>query len=268
MVGLFGLGQNYVCAQSRLAIPSGVGEMIISAEIFDANFRALNIYEQGLFMYLAIRTNERTGLCNPTHSTIMTDLDMGKNTLLNSMHHLVAAGFITRHPGKGRYLSTQYSIGLPGKPIKTKSIGLPEAPIKTVNRFAAQTSIGLPGNTLKKNIIRTPPGFAPDSFEYRLATKLWESITEEGTSQKKPDLQAWARTFDQTHRIDGHSYHWILLTLQSARADDFWKKNIRSPEALRKQINAGKLDIFTPKIGAAMTDDELFAHEKQKATAA
>jgi hypothetical protein len=130
--------------------------------------------------------------------------------------------------------------------------------------------IPLPGSTLKRNRKENkeiPPGFAPDSFEYRLASKLWDSISNEGTSQKKPDLQAWARTFDLIHRVDGHSYHWILLTMEAARADKFWSKNIRSPESLRKQINAGKLDTFTPKTGEAMTDVELFEQEKQRQAA-
>jgi len=106
------------------------------------------------------------------------------------------------------------------------------------------------------------PRYAPESPEYRMAQSLWEDIKACGTHQAEPDLQAWAKDFDLIHRVDGRPYHWIKKVMQAARADprrnDFsWADNLRSPQALRKQINGGNLDRFAPK--EYMPDAEVLA---------
>jgi hypothetical protein len=176
--------------------------------------------------------------------------------MLNRFRSLEKDGWIKREKGSGCLVSTQYLIGTPHAPIDSR-IGTPDAPIQTDgigtpharNRYTPCTTNYKNYN----NNVRTQ-SYSDDSPEIYLAKKLWASITRGGTAAKEPDLQKWAKIFDSMHRIDKHPYGWIHDTLAAVRADSFWMNNIKSPDTLRKQVNAGKLDKFIPD--SWVNDDE------------
>jgi hypothetical protein len=58
--------------------------MVISSEIFTGDFRTLSIYEQSLLLYLTIRTNQKTGQCNPSQKTIMNDMTVNEKATNNT----------------------------------------------------------------------------------------------------------------------------------------------------------------------------------------
>jgi hypothetical protein len=91
--------------------------------------------------------------------------------------------------------------------------------------------------------------------EFKLSKIFWKQVSESGTAQKKPDFNSWSEEFEKIHRIDNRPWDWIRQLIISALSDPFWKKNIRSPSKLRKQINDGKLDQFIPD--EWMSDEEV-----------
>ena len=234
--------------------------MIISAAIFNEAFRDLSIYEKALFLYLAVRTNEKTGQCNPSHMTIREDMSICDNTLLKSFKGLTRKGFLKRIPGAGRGHTTQYEI-IPARETGISDDGNRRNTLMPCDKIPSPHE-GQKREVKKKNV-RTV--FSDDSFEHKLAEKLWISIQQSGTSQKPPDFQQWGKVFDLMHRIDKRPYHFILLTMTKAREDDFWRQNLRSPETLRKQLDAGKLDRFTPATGEYFTDEQLIEQEARSA---
>jgi hypothetical protein len=168
-------GASFICSKRSLEGVGGAGifdfsitffgvmagNMIISPDIFDESFRKTGIYCQAVYLYLAVRCNSQTMLCNPSHQTILRDLDIGKNTLLKTLRDLVKSGYIERHPGVGKTKTTEYLIGLPGGTITGK---------KTANRFTTQTQIGLPGGVQNRELIKN--NTCPELYESS-EQKVW-----------------------------------------------------------------------------------------------
>jgi hypothetical protein len=97
--------------------------------------------------------------------------------------------------------------------------------------------------------------YVPFSPAFRISFRLWKKIKEAGTNQKEPDLQKWASEVQKLHDTDKLLWDVIDQIMISAREDIFWIKNLRSTEALRKNILNGNFDKFRPKENL-LTDKE------------
>lgn len=104
--------------------------------------------------------------------------------------------------------------------------------------------------------------FDKSTPEYKLATEMLNSIKLTGSSMKDPDLKKWAESFDRIHRIDKRAYDWIMELMDRVYSDNFWKNQIRSPDKLREQINAGKLDKFITTIKTWLPDEKILENIK------
>lgn len=104
--------------------------------------------------------------------------------------------------------------------------------------------------------------FDQSTPEYKLATEMLSSIKKIGSSMKDPDLNKWAESFDKIHRIDKYAYDWIMELIDKVYSDNFWKNQIRSPEKLREQINAGKLDKLIALIKTWIPDESVLENIK------
>lgn len=90
------------------------------------------------------------------------------------------------------------------------------------------------------------PVFDEDSPEMRAARYLFGKIRENDDGAKEPNWQAWAREFDLLFRVDKREDHRLVQSvIDFATSDDFWKPNILSPRALRKQFQRLKLQMET-----------------------
>lgn len=65
-------------------------------------------------------------------------------------------------------------------------------------------------------------------------------------TQEERDLQRWAKAFDLMIRRDKREPKDIWALMEFSQQDTFWKTNILSPDALRKQF-----DRLTLKMGGA-----------------
>lgn len=98
------------------------------------------------------------------------------------------------------------------------------------------------------------------SPQYRISNLLWESIKLSGTTMKEPDFEEWAEEIEKIHRIDKRPWDLINITMQTARQDNFWIKNLKSPKKLRDHLNNGNFDKFIPE--RYRTDEQYIADLK------
>lgn len=83
----------------------------------------------------------------------------------------------------------------------------------------------------KKNI----KTFLSDSIEYRLADYLFKFILKNNPNAKQPNLQSWSKDIDLMIRLDNRDPDEIKKVIEFCQKDSFWKANILSTSALRKQ---------------------------------
>ena len=79
--------------------------------------------------------------------------------------------------------------------------------------------------------------FDPNSFEIRMAQKLFSFIQERNPGQKKPNIQKWAMHIDRMIRVDGRKVDEIERLIKWSQEDEFWKNNILSTASLRKKYD-------------------------------
>lgn len=68
----------------------------------------------------------------------------------------------------------------------------------------------------------------------KISGRLFELVLQGYSKSKRPDINKWCEELDKIHRLDGHSLEEIEQMIEWSHQDNFWKKNIRSPESLRK----------------------------------
>ena len=66
------------------------------------------------------------------------------------------------------------------------------------------------------------------------AEELLRRLRELYPKMKQPNLEAWAIEIDKIHRLDERSWEDIDYMIEFAMADDFWSRNILSPNAMRR----------------------------------
>jgi predicted phage replisome organizer len=89
--------------------------------------------------------------------------------------------------------------------------------------------------------------FLSDSAEYRLSIYLWNYIKKNNGQAKEPNLQKWSKTFDLMIRIDKRTVEDIKKTIVFCQQNDFWYKNILSPDKLRKHYEILTVQMQEPK---------------------
>lgn len=78
---------------------------------------------------------------------------------------------------------------------------------------------------------------SPNSKPYKLSCYFLQLILDRKPDLKKPNLQTWAKSFDRMIRLDNRNPDRIAEVLEWSQKDNFWKKNILSPDTLRKQFD-------------------------------
>lgn len=100
---------------------------------------------------------------------------------------------------------------------------------------------------LGKDKLGKDKNFSSDSDEYRLSTYLWKYIKKNNEQAKEPKLENWAKTFDLMIRIDKRAVDDIKKRIVFSQQNDFWYKNILSPDKLRKHYETLTLQMQEPK---------------------
>lgn len=84
-----------------------------------------------------------------------------------------------------------------------------------------------------------PLAFPADSPAYCLAVLMRDTLQANVPTLKEPDVQKWAHSFDVALRNDERmaNPNFVAEVIKWACADSFWRANIQSPEALRRQFD-------------------------------
>lgn len=88
---------------------------------------------------------------------------------------------------------------------------------------------------------------SPNSNEFRLANYLYKHMLRNNPKAKKPNFEAWAKTFDYIIRLDKRPVEEIRTVIEWCQKDKFWFKNILSPDKLRKQYDTLYLQMEVPE---------------------
>lgn len=94
---------------------------------------------------------------------------------------------------------------------------------------------------------KTSKIFSSDSDEYRLSTYLWNYIKNNNGQAKEPNMQKWSKSFDLILRLDNRSIEDIKEKIVFSQKNEFWYKNILSPDKLRKHYETLTLQMKEPK---------------------
>lgn len=97
---------------------------------------------------------------------------------------------------------------------------------------------------LKKEKQKT---FSSDSDEYRLSIYLWKFISNNNGEAKEPNMQKWSKGFDLILRLDNRSIEDIKKVIVFSQGNEFWYKNILSPDKLRNHYEKLTLQMKEPK---------------------
>lgn len=79
--------------------------------------------------------------------------------------------------------------------------------------------------------------FSEDSHEIILALYFRDKIKQNNPKAKEPKIQLWAKGFNAMLKLDKREVEEVKKVIDFSQADDFWKCNILSPTALRKQYD-------------------------------
>ncbi len=113
-------------------------------------------------------------------------------------------------------------------------------------------SLSPPSDSTKK---KAAPVFDDDSVEIVLSKLLYDSILQNDSKFKEPDLQKWAKNIDKLMRLDGRERVEIESVILWCQQDSFWCSNILSTGKLRKQFPALLSKMKNAgRHGAAQTD--------------
>jgi hypothetical protein len=95
--------------------------------------------------------------------------------------------------------------------------------------------------------VKVEKTFLSDSDEYRLSTFLWNYIKKNNDKAKEPNLQRWSKQFDSILRLDKREIEDIKKVIVFSQKDEFWYKNILSPDKVRTHFEKLILQMKEPK---------------------
>lgn len=88
-----------------------------------------------------------------------------------------------------------------------------------------------------------------DSRELKAARFLFTLIRQNNPNAREPNWRTWARTFDLLFRVDKREPAEVAKLIRWCQQDDFWHRNILSPDKFRKQYDRLKLASQSTKGG-------------------
>ncbi|MGK0466660.1 hypothetical protein [Clostridium sp.] len=148
---------------------------------------------------------------------------------------------------KGLLLKIVPDVDLVTKRARTDLKKMIEAPMDGQRTDNGQAMDGIGKVRLGKVSLKIEKTFLSDSDEYRLSSYLWNYIKKNNEQAKKPNMQKWSKGFDSILRIDSRTIDDIKKVIVFSQKNEFWYKNILSPDKLRKHYEKLTLQMKEPK---------------------
>lgn len=171
-------------------------------------------------------------------------------------HQAVDAGWLYYRPGTNRQCGVYWTLIPPEVLNAFNDFPIDEvnhqdrAPngdrkkIKTALRRSAHSEPSIPvPKTQGASASDTPSKSSPEDNE--TAHWMFEVVKKLQPNHRPVDLKKWANEIRKIREIDGRTDADIRSLFLLADQHTFWRKNIRSPEKLRKQWERLELDLKT-----------------------
>lgn len=203
--------------------------MSLEAMTWAIEMRGLTPSENLVLLLLANRHNNDTGLCYPSVSRIAEESGMHRATVMRAINALEKKGLLTISKTFGKSNHYRLHTGSTVRPVaesdRSQKVTTPVAPCDMTRRTVRPE----PKRT-RKNPKSQRKKFTD---EHMAVAKEMADILD---LKRKPNLDKWADTVRlMVEREPNASCAEVMSLFRAAQDDDFWRRNILSPEKLRKQ---------------------------------
>ena len=205
----------------------------------------------GLSTYM----DRRSGICWPSHMTLMADTSLSRTTIKKQLSMLEGEGWIvvtrcdkSTQLKKGSQATNRYALNVPvelriehAKKTLNDAIegGSPDdLPAKggsaDDHEGGRQTTTNLP---LEPSSKESKPSDIQKFTDQDMKTAKWiyGKLLQMNPGHKKPNGQSWAEAVRKIRELDGKTDTEIRTLFIYANEDHFWKTNILSPSKLREK---------------------------------
>lgn len=210
------------------------------------------------------RFTDRAGVAWPSRRLLADKLGVSRDTVDRFARELVDAGFVTvehQFDQAGDMTSNRWVLVAGHGPggdrtgaatVAAKVRGGGRKDTATGGRKDAATGGRTVAAQKNNQVEREPKGTSSttlvtvDTDPARLANLLADLI--EGNGSRRPTVtEAWVRTVDRMIRLDGRTPQQVENAIRWCQQDDFWHRNILSPEKLRKHYEQMRLQAAQRK---------------------
>lgn len=193
----------------------------------------LNIQAKAIYAYLIAYAGNK-GAAFPSAELMRHELGIGKDTFYKYMKELKELGYVSidKEKDKGKFKHNIYYLQSTPCPKSSDTV-LPDTE-SSDTEISDTNNNSFNNNNLNNNKRKS---YCPNSNEFRLASYLYGWIKKNNPKAKEPNLQTWSKQFDKILRIDGRKVDEVKNVIEWSQKDDFWFKNILSPDKLRKQYD-------------------------------
>ena len=174
-----------------------------------------------------------------------TEWEADAEILING---LITSGWLERHAEGGFVVHDwhHYCGSLVEKRLERKEFREKKAGAKRRPNIARSGDKNRPTVSVSQSVSQSVPKengaaiadavFPAECFE--LAQRLKDGILKNNPTAKTPDdLTAWAKCVDLMLRRDARTVPQIQLVIDFSQYDDFWKQNVLSMDAVRRQFD-------------------------------
>lgn len=184
-----------------------------------------------VFVFVSSLSAEQ-GFCWASNTYIAKRFGMGKSTISALISELVDAGYLTIE------IEENYKRKLRLGVLETETPP-PENSVPPTSKLSTPPpEISVHNITSKNNISNKDKLITKDENALKASETLAKLVKEnfDFLELKDKDIERWAKDIEKLHRIDGYDYKVILGVIKWSQQDEFWRQNIRSGQALRKQF--------------------------------
>tara|TARA_R100001377_G_C3163791_1_gene100603 strand:- start:60 stop:923 length:864 start_codon:yes stop_codon:yes gene_type:complete len=198
-------------------------------------------HEKLVLIAIADCFNKNNSRCDPSIAHLADVCLCNTRTVMRAIQNLEDQGFIGAVKKLG--IRTKYTIKAVTLSHASPSATRDSEPLTSDSHDTTSDSQSQTSDTKYTRTSKNQEGTSkePEQRDLEIATQIFNRLREINPDHKKPNLKTWAFDIEKTKRIDRRSESELWRVFMWATNDSFWRSNILSPKALRKQFD--KLSI-------------------------
>lgn len=195
---------------------------------------SLNPNAKYLAHYLSTFMNLHQDMAWPSYARIIAETGLARSTVSKYLDDLERKGWLIRHRGNSTK-TTEYVVSIPEAAIAS-AVGSTSGELGSTPRELGSTSgeLGVVRQANSNNKVNNK-GITKGSPYLEFAEEMW-GVIQPLTNQKTYKRDQWADDIRKLVELDGQDVATVKRVFRSAHQDNFWRKNILSASALRRNF--------------------------------